>query len=385
MSVRFRTLVLLALLLVAAPVLQAQSEAAIQQFINEAIQAGGGSVVIPPGTYVIEKGLVLKDAKKIKLTGLDRERTILKLAPIAYAEAASDTPAGISELPVTKSQNFRPGMQLHIEAPGDLDSFTKKPKPFHLAIVKSVTADQLELAAPLKHPVPAGTQLRHADAPNLIEIRGSSEQVLIENLTIDGGRTATDPAVRGHAQLCGIFATGAYDYEKGPASLIKGVTVSRCIIQNCFGRGVAFYAAESCVVDACTIMDTNDEAIDFDHFTVGSTARNNYIARSLVGIELNDASACVISGNDIRSCTTGLNLWRWCRQPGLNERNRILDNLFAETAGNAIQIGKDTGANLIGNNQIDQAGKNGIVLNSPGQTLENNRFEGVKLKNVAGP
>ncbi|WP_038160578.1 right-handed parallel beta-helix repeat-containing protein [Verrucomicrobium sp. BvORR106] len=385
MSFLSRSLVLLALLLVSAPVLPAQSEAAIQQFINEAIKAGGGSVVIPPGTYVIEKGLVLKDAKKIKLSGLDRERTILKLAPIAYAEAASDTPAGVSELPVKKSQNFRPGMQLHIEAPGDLDSFTKKPKPHHLAIIKSVSADRLELAAPLKHPVPAGTQLRHADAPNLIEIRGASEQVLIENLTIDGGRTATDPAVRGHAQLCGIFASGAYDYEKGPTSHVKGVTVSRCIIQNCFGRGVAFYAVGGSIVERSTIMDTNDEAIDFDHFAVGCIARHNHIARSLTGIELNDATDCQVSGNDIRSCGTGLNLWRWCRQPGLNERNRILDNLFANTAGNAIQIGKDTGANVIADNQIDQAGKNGIVLGSPGQTLENNRFEGVKLKDVTAP
>jgi hypothetical protein len=380
-----RSLVLLALLLGSASVLHAQSEAAIQQFINEAIQAGGGSVIIPPGTYVIEKGLVLKDAKKIKLTGLDRERTILKLAPIAFAEAGMDTPAGASELPVRKSQNLRPGMQLHIESPGDLDSFTKKPKPHHLAVIKSVTADRLELVAPLKHPVPAGTQLRHADAPNLIEIRGASEQILIENLTIDGGRTAADPPVRGHAQLCGIFATGKYDYEKGLASLVKGVTISRCIIQNCFGRGIAFYAVEASTVERCTIMDTNDEAIDFDHFTVGSIARHNHIARSLIGIELNDATACQISGNDIRSCGTGLNLWRWCHQPGLNERNRILDNLFASTTGNAIQIGKDTGANVIVDNHIDQAGKNGIVLNSPGQTLEKNRFEGVKLKEVTGP
>jgi hypothetical protein len=191
--------------------------------------------------------------------------------------------------------------------------------------------------------------------------------------------------VRGHAQLCGIFGSGLYDYEKGPSSKIKSVAVSRCIIQNCFGRGVAFYAAEECLVDACTIMDTNDEAIDFDHFAVRCAARHNHIARALTGIELNDASECLVSGNDFRNCGTGLNLWRWCRQPGLNERNRIIDNLFASSTGNAIQIGANTGANTIENNEVDQAGKNGIILNSPGQTVLNNRITGVNLKDIVSP
>ena len=59
----------------------AQAEAPpIQQWIDEAIQAGGGVVTIPEGEHVLEKGLVIKDAKKLAIRGVDKERCILKLA-----------------------------------------------------------------------------------------------------------------------------------------------------------------------------------------------------------------------------------------------------------------------------------------------------------------
>lgn len=64
---------------------QALPEAEIQRFIDEAIKAGGGEVVIPPGVHVIEKGLRLKEAKKLRLIGLDAEECVLK--------AGQDAPA----------------------------------------------------------------------------------------------------------------------------------------------------------------------------------------------------------------------------------------------------------------------------------------------------
>jgi hypothetical protein len=62
----------------AAIPLWALPEAEIQRFIDEAIQAGGGEVVIPPGVHVIEKGLRLAEAKKLRLIGLDAEECVLK-------------------------------------------------------------------------------------------------------------------------------------------------------------------------------------------------------------------------------------------------------------------------------------------------------------------
>ena len=63
----------------------ALTEKEIQGFINEAIKAGGGEVVIPPGVHEITRGLVIKDAKNLRLIGLDAEICVLKLPPRAAA------------------------------------------------------------------------------------------------------------------------------------------------------------------------------------------------------------------------------------------------------------------------------------------------------------
>ncbi len=72
---------LLFLLLIAFTPAHALTEAEIQQHIDAAIKADGGEVVLPPGVHVIEKGLLLQDAKKLRLIGLDAETCILQAAP----------------------------------------------------------------------------------------------------------------------------------------------------------------------------------------------------------------------------------------------------------------------------------------------------------------
>lgn len=378
------SILVLSLLLCTLQPAQALTEGEIQGFINEAIKAGGGEVVIPPGTHIIEKGLMVKDAKKLRIIGLDAENTILKLQPAAHALAAGRTEPGATSLPVKDQRGFKPGMRLKIEADGDLDSFTQKPKPFHLATIKTVEKDALQLEAPLKHAVPDGTTIRHEDAPNLIEVRGTSEDVRIEKLTIDGGRVEGDPPIRGHAQLCGIFAAGPYSYEKGPTGPpVKKLHISRCFIQNCHGRGIALYSVEAAEIEDCTIRDTSDEAIDFDHFSTKCVATHNHVARSLIGVELNDATDCLVAGNEFRDCGTGINLWRWCKHAGLNEGNIIAQNLFERTAGNTIQIAKGTKANKILQNEITSSGKNGIILAGEAQIVKANQITGSKMKDIA--
>lgn len=356
----------------------------IQQWIDEAIKQGGGVVTIPPGEHVLEKGLTLKDAKKLALRGIDKEHCILKLPPLSYAECAAATPAGSATLPIRGAQNWAVGMELHIEADGAPDSFTKKPKPYIIAVIQEVQKDQFVLKQPLKFPVPAGTRIRHANAPNLIEIRGASETIEIANLTLDGGRVDHSPAVQGHAQLCGVFAAGPYSYDEGPKGpKVKEVTIRDCILQNMFGRGVAFYSVENSSIERCSIRDTNDEAIDFDHFSTGCVARGNQIIRCRVAFELNDANTSLIEGNEVRDSGTGVSLWRWCKQPGLNEENIIRNNLFQRTTGNAFQIGKGTARNTIEGNEIDHPGRNGISLSGTAQVVRGNVIREAGLKDIA--
>ncbi len=374
---------LLVLLFAAFQSAQALPEAELQRYIDEAIKAGGGEVVIPPGVHLIERGLKVKDAKKLRIIGLDAEETVLKLPPVAYALAAGATAAGATSIPVKTQRGFKPGMRLKIEADGELDSFTKKPRPFHVAIVKAVEKDAIQFEAALKFPVPDGSMIRHEDAPNLIEIRGASEDVRIEKLTLDGGRVAGDPPIRGHTQLCAVMASGAYSYETGPTGpKVKNLSISRCFIQNCHGRGIALYSVEAAEIDDCTIRDTADEAIDFDHFTVKSIATHNHIARSLIGVELNDANDCLVAGNEFRECGTGINLWRWCKLPGLNEGNLIVQNVFERMQGNAVQIATGTKGNTVAQNEITGSGKNGIIVSGEAQILKANKISGSGMKAI---
>ncbi len=362
---------------------RALPEAELQRFIDEAIKAGGGEVVIPPGVHLIERGLIVKDAKKLRIVGLDAENTVLQLPPVAYALAAGATAAGATTLPVKSQRGFKPGMRLKIEADGEFDSFTKKPRPYHLAIVKAVEKETIQLESALKFPVPDSTMIRHEDAPNLIEIRGASEDVLLEKLTLDGGRVEGDPPIRGHAQLCAVFASGAYSYEKGPTGpKVKKLGISRCFIQNCHGRGIALYSVEGAEIDGCTIRDTSDEAIDFDHFTVKSIATHNHIARSLIGVELNDATDCLVAGNEFLECGTGINLWRWCKLPGLNEGNLIVQNVFERTLGNAVQIATGTKSNTVAQNEITASGKNGIIISGEAQIVKANKITASGMKAI---
>jgi hypothetical protein len=72
-----RALLLLALL---TTCLQAEgfTRADLQKFIDDAIAAGGGQVILPPGTHTLDAPLVIKNAGKLRLVGLDVEDTFLQ-------------------------------------------------------------------------------------------------------------------------------------------------------------------------------------------------------------------------------------------------------------------------------------------------------------------
>ena len=97
---------------------------------------------------------------------------------------------------------------------------------------------------------------------------------------------------------------------------------------------------------------------------------------------MNDATACIVEQNDFLACQTGINLWRWCRQPGLNEKNIIQGNQFDQTKGNAIQTAPGTAGNRILGNEITASGKNGVILNGEGQVVKANRISGSGLKDL---
>lgn len=343
--------------------------------------AGGGELVIHSGVYALRGAIELKAVRSVTFRGLPG--AILKLPPLQHAEASADVAAGETVVPVRVQQGFAPGMLLQIMAPGAVDSFSGKTKPTFFMKVAGVEASWLVFEKPLPFPVPAKTQIVNENAPNLFDLRGACEDITFQGLIIDGGRTPEDPPIPGHAQRCGIFASGAYDYAKGPTGPpLRGLVIRDCKIRNCFGRGVALYAVTGALVEHCTIEDTLDEAVDLDHFTVAARVLDNQVARCRVGVEMNDANECWIARNRFEECQTGVIVWRWCKQEDLNVRNQIVDNLFVKIAGNALQFEPGTAFNVARGNIIRGTGRNGISLSATETVVRENVIENTAMHGI---
>jgi hypothetical protein len=371
-------------LLFSLPCIEAAEELPLQAWIDEAIAAGGGVVTVPPGEHILRKGLIIKDAKKISVRGVERETCILRLPPVTVGKVAKPVPAGGRSVEVLAARGWQAGMQVQFETSGELDSFTGKPKPHVLGRIASVEEGRLMLQEALTHPIPEGCLMRDPNAPNLIEVRGKCEGVEIANLVLDGGRREGDPAIQGHAQLCALLAQGDYDYRRGPTGpQPAGIVLRDCIIENCFGRGAAFYSCKSPRVERCSIRDCNDEAIDFDHFTPGAVALGNRIIRCRIGLELNDAESCLLQDNELEHCGIGINAWRFCRQADFNRRHRLLGNRISDCSGNGIQIAEGTLELMIEDNRIADCRRNGISLNGDHHQLRRNRITGCSMKPIA--
>lgn len=71
---------LLSLLLLLCVSLPAQEAPPLQDWIQEAIKAGGGVVTVPDGVHTLAEPLVIENAKKLALRGMGREGCVLRLA-----------------------------------------------------------------------------------------------------------------------------------------------------------------------------------------------------------------------------------------------------------------------------------------------------------------
>lgn len=337
--------------------------------------------VIPAGEHLLPNGLILDGMRDFTLRG--EPGAVLKLPPASFAVAGVTARKGEMNIITERSGSLRIGMRLWIEADGEIDAFTKRPKPYFIAKVAKWTPGRIEVANPLAHDIPAGAMIRDADAPNIVELR-NCRNIVLRNLTLDGGRKPGDPLIRGHAQLCGILASGKYTYEAGPVEpRPSGLVVRDCLIRQCFGRGVAWYAVVRSEIARTTVEDCADEALDLDHFCVDCRVSGCSLARCRIGVELNDVNRCRVENNTIDRCGTGLSLWRWCRQPGLNEENIVSGNRFTRIEGNGLQVGAGTARNQFLDNTIDTVGRNGFSLHGEGQMLRNNDIRRFQLRAVA--
>jgi hypothetical protein len=166
-----------------------------------------------------------------------------------------------------------------------------------------------------------------------------------------GAQTAV--VMPGHHLRSAIWFSARYSYDEGPiAPPSSNIAVRHCTIMNCYGRAVAFYHTTDSEVVGCRISAINDEAIDFDHFALRCRAIGNWIDGATIGLELNDASHCVVRHNTIQRVRIGAKIWWYSKfdPEGLNEHNVIEHNTIGPVEEKAIFIGRNCHNNRVAHN-----------------------------------
>lgn len=215
---------LLSLLLLFCASLPAQEAPPLQDWIQEALKAGGGVVTVPDGVHTLAEPLVIENAKKLALRGLGREGCVLRLA--------------------------RPG-------------------------------------------------------PAIIEVRGTCESVELAGLTLQGG---------------GIRVQAG-----------KDIQVRDCLLEE---AGVEFVGSTESGVQRCSLRDASGPALRVAASARKMELRGNHITRCAVGIELDQASACLVIGNEIRGGSTAVRVLAGKTAP----QHRVLNNGFYDIQGESLVL-----------------------------------------------
>ncbi len=243
---RFSSVVVILLCALLRLSVQAE-ELPLQQWIDEAIKAGGGVVTIPEGIHELPAGLVIANAKKLALRGTDKERCILKLAAGGNGKAPA------------------------------------------------------------------------------ISITGSCETIEIANLTLDGSGASSAQAI----------------LVQGSGAKCKDIVIRDSLFANLSGSAVAFENSEAGRVERCSFRDGNGTAIAFISGTVKSQAVGNRIARFHTALVLEDCRDCLLEGNEVFDCQTGLQVSNKASDAMANTvRNNGFNNAAFTIAKDALRLTK---------------------------------------------
>lgn len=346
---------------------------AIQQAVRKASQCGGGVVRIEAGKYTLTRALDFSNLKHIRILG--SPGTVLKAGEQVMGSLAEPAEKGATCLVLEAPMALHDGEYVEIHSdgrrvtpPGRSDSYVV---PYIMGQVERAEGRTLHLTHPLRYAAPAGKRV--IGVFNGIVVRGDASDITIHGVTIDMNRDAWPIAPKNHAYHCGVWAQGSYSYEKGPTGPpVNGLRIVNCTVQNAHHRGIAFYSVTNSGVYDSRIKNTSEEGIDFDHFAYHCQAVGNTVV-DCRNIELNDASDCVIAHNRIERPASGIVVWQWCTQSGLNERNLILGNTILDAKNEGIRLCRNADDNLIVGNTVLRSAGVGIGVDGAGNVITGNR------------
>lgn len=352
---------------------------ALRAALDTLRQQRGGTLVLQAGIYRLGAQLNLDGLANVRIVG--QGEVVLQLLPERHTRTTAAANTGTSELFVEQPDVFAPGLAIEIQG-AVREALSPEGKPHQIPYlnntVKEVLPDRIVLANPLAGAIPAAAPVIHP--MNIFDGGRAIANLTIQGLTLDLNRDAWPVRPLNHTRHCGVFLHGPYSYEKGlTGPPLTGVQMIDCTIRNAHHRGIAFYAVQHSGVHQCRIENTAAEGIDFDHFVTHCQAVGNTLV-NCHNIELNDASDCLVEGNELRNCRTGIVVWQWCQLPDLNQRNLILRNTFADCPPPAIALRKGADDNTV-------LGNTGHFAKGPALLVEgkNNGIGGNPFQVDAGP
>jgi hypothetical protein len=203
---------------------------AIQTAVDHVAAAGGGTVVIKAGTYLLANSVRL--ASHVRLRGEGPGKTVLKKAPGVKSRLKIDADYGELIATVEDASGFTPGMGVTILDDGNADSW----KPSVRTIV-SIEGNTLHLDRFLQMDYSVARQGLVFNTFPLIA-GFNVEDVQVEDLSVDGSRA-------GSGILDGCQTAGIYFFHS------QRMTLRNCVARDYPGDGISLQIVEDPVVDNC--------------------------------------------------------------------------------------------------------------------------------------
>jgi len=275
---------------------------AIQQAIDRVAEAGGGTVIIKAGSYVLSNSVRL--ASRVTLRGEGADKTILKKAPGVKSRLKLDADYGEFIATVEDARGFAPGMGVSIVDKTQRSGWTPSVRTIVRVDGQTLHFDRflhmdysVENAGEVFNTFPliAGYEVEYAR---------------VEDLAVEGSRGDSEI-------LDGCQAGGIYFFHS------QKITIRNCVARNYPGDGISTQFVEDPVIENCEAY-----------------------ANAYLGIHLGTGAlrARVRHNRSHNNGQDGLYLC-WRVQNGIFEHNQCWAN-----GDNGISIGhKDTDNTFVGN------------------------------------
>jgi hypothetical protein len=207
-----------------------QDNIAIQKAVDRVAAAGGGTVLIKAGTYLLANSV--RVSSHIRLMGEGADKTILKKVPGVQSKLKLDADYGEQVATVEDASGFYPGMGVTI-----LDSDNPSGWTPSVRTIVRIDGNTLHFDRFLQMDYAVERQARVFNTFPLIA-GYDVEDVQVEGLTVDGARA-------GSGILDGCQTGAIYFFHS------QRMTVRNCVARNYPGDGISLQFVEDPVVENC--------------------------------------------------------------------------------------------------------------------------------------